>query len=65
MPVNLEALISGRELVGDIPLQAFDVVVVPRSGIADVGRWVDLYVRRVLPISFGISYSINRGEVGR
>jgi protein involved in polysaccharide export with SLBB domain len=63
--LNLDALMTGRQLDGDVALQAFDIVVVPRSGIADLGRWVDLYIRRVLPVSFGISYSFNRGEVSR
>lgn len=63
--VNLEAVMSGRDPAADMPLNAFDVVVVPRSGIADVGRWVDLYIRRVLPISFGFSYTVNSNEVSR
>ena len=63
--VDLDAAMSGRDLAGDVPLQAFDVVVVPRSGIADVGRWVDLYIRRVLPVSLGFSYTIDRNGVAR
>ena len=63
--VDLDAAMSGRDLAGDVPLQAFDVVVVPRSGIADVGRWVDLYIRRVLPVSLGFSYTIDRNRVAR
>ena len=60
LPVDIGALLKGQDLGGDIVLQPFDVVVVPRSGIAEVGRWVDLYIRRVLPISFGVSYSVDR-----
>lgn len=63
--VDLDAAMSGRDLAGDVPLQAFDVVVVPRSGIADVGRWVDLYIRRVLPVSLGFNYTIDRSGVAR
>lgn len=63
--VDLDAAMSGRDLAGDVPLQAFDVVVVPRSGIADVGRWVDLYIRRVLPVSLGFNYTIDRNGVAR
>jgi len=60
MPVNLAAAMNGKDLSQDLSLQAFDVVVVPRSGIADLGQWVDQYVRRVLPFSLGFSYTINK-----
>ena len=59
LKTDLHAVMVGDRPDGDIVLQPFDVVVVPRSGIADVGRWVDLYIRRVLPISFGFSYTID------
>ncbi len=65
MKLDLDAVMSGSDLSGDLPLQAFDVVIVPRSGIADIGRWVDLYVRRVLPISLGFNYTIDRNGVSR
>jgi protein involved in polysaccharide export with SLBB domain len=59
IPFNLNAAMKGLAPHADLVLQPFDAVVVPSSGIADVGRWVDLYIRRTLPISFGISYSTN------
>ena len=65
IPVDLEAALSGTDLSGDVPLHPFDVVIVPRSGIADVGRWVDLYIRRVLPVSLGFNYTIDRNGVAR
>jgi polysaccharide biosynthesis/export protein len=58
LKADLDAVMSGRQPLADVVLQPFDVVVVPRSGIADVGRWVDLYIRRVLPVSFGFSYAV-------
>lgn len=60
IPVDIHRLMKGQDAAGDVLLQPFDVVVVPRSGIADVGRWVDLYIRRVLPVSFGVSYTVDR-----
>jgi polysaccharide export outer membrane protein len=65
LTIDLDAVMSGRDLSGDLPLQAFDAIVVPRTGIADVGRWVDLYIRRVLPISFGFNYTIDRNGTTR
>ena len=63
LTVNLGAVMDGRDLAQDIPLQAYDVIVVPRSGIANVGRWVDQYIKRVIPFNLGFSYSINRAGV--
>ena len=60
LPVDLAAAMSGKDLSQDLSLQAYDVVMVPRSGIADLGQWVDQYVRRVLPFSLGFSYTINK-----
>jgi protein involved in polysaccharide export with SLBB domain len=61
LTVDLDSLMNGQDLSQDMPLQASDVVIVPRSGIADVNRWIDHYIRRVLPFSLGagISYSVN------
>jgi len=35
-------------------LHPFDVVYVPRSRIGNVNRWVDQYIRKNIPITFGI-----------
>lgn len=40
-----------------VPLRRFDVIYVPRSGIANVGLFVQQYFRDTLPIQF--SYAIN------
>ncbi len=65
IPLDLEAAMKGLTPEADVLLQPFDAVVVPRSGIADVGRWVDLYIRRTLPISFGLSYTVDGRVVTR
>lgn len=59
--VDMAALVGGSESVTDVPLQPYDVVIVPRSGIANLDLWIDQYIRRLVPVSFGFSYSINRG----
>ncbi len=58
--LDLQAVMEGREGAQDLALAPYDVVLVPRSGIANMGLWVDQWVRRVLPISLGFSYTINR-----
>ena len=63
LPVDLAAAMAGAEGARDITLQPYDVVIVPRSGIASLNLWVDQYIRRVLPISLGFSYTINRNGV--
>ncbi len=37
----------------DIPLLPNDAIFVQTSGVADVGNWVELYIRRLLPIQPG------------
>jgi polysaccharide biosynthesis/export protein len=63
--VNLQAALSGVDAAQDMLLQPFDVVLVPRSGIANLNLWVDQYVRRNLPISVGWSYSTGSSGVSR
>ncbi len=58
---NLAAVLDGSDPGQDIALQASDVVVVPRSGVANLNLWVDQYLRRNLPISLSLGYTINRG----
>ncbi len=58
--VDFAAAVSGRDLTQDIRLQAYDVVIVPRSGIAEVGLWVDQYIKRVIPFNLGFSYTITK-----
>lgn len=58
--LDLKAVMEGREGAQDLALAPYDVVLVPRSGIANMGLWVDQWVRRVIPLSLGFSYTINR-----
>lgn len=60
MHVNLDHLMSGKEATQDLRLQPYDVVIVPRSGVAELGLWVDQYIKRFLPYSLGFSYAINQ-----
>ncbi len=63
--VDLKAAMAGEAHAADVLLQPYDVVMVPKSGIANINQWVDQYLRRNLPIHVGFSYSVNRGEVVR
>ncbi len=53
--VDLEQSIDGETTTGDIPLQAFDVVYVPKTWIANANVIVDQYIRnRILFRGWGI-----------
>lgn len=51
---------SGADLV---PLRRFDIVYVPRSGVAEAGLFVQQYFRDLSPIQFGFSYALNEQGV--
>jgi polysaccharide biosynthesis/export protein len=60
--VRLDRLMAGDAQVQDMVLRPQDVVIVPRSGVASLNVWVDQYLRRNLPINFGVSYTINQNR---
>ena len=51
---------KGKDLKNDVALRAGDVVIVPMSGIAQVGLFVKQWIRDVIPL-YG-SYNINLGS---
>lgn len=42
-----------------VPLRRFDIVYVPKSGIADANLFVQQYFRDLSPIQFGFSYALS------
>jgi len=46
--VDLEA---GDGTNHDVFLAPYDLVVVPASGVADVNKWVDQYIRQNIPVT--------------
>jgi polysaccharide export outer membrane protein len=60
--LNVSAMLSNG--TGDVVLQPFDVVFVPKSTIAKMDQFVDQYMRQLLPISvnFGFSYIVGGGS---
>lgn len=49
--VNMEAVFEGEQ--PDFLLLPGDVIYCETSGIADAGNWVDLWIRRLLPLQLG------------
>jgi polysaccharide export outer membrane protein len=52
--VDLKKALEGGQ---DAPLKPFDVVYIPKSGIAKVNQAVDQYVRKVIPFSLSAGFS--------
>ncbi len=60
LQTDLVSTAKGRDLKNDVALRAGDVVIVPMSGIAQVGLFVKQWIRDVIPL-YG-SYNINLGS---
>jgi polysaccharide export outer membrane protein len=58
MLVNVEKAIDGSDPSQDLSLLPADIVYVPKSPIANVNLWVDQYIRKNIPIPFGLYYNI-------
>ena len=61
MVIDLESVISGEQMENDIYLMPSDIVYVPKTFIAKVGKVVDQYLRRVLfvdSILQGVGYAL-------
>ena len=53
--INIDGAFSGAPSSNDIYLRPNDIVYVPKSTIADVNTWVDMYIRKNIPIPLGLS----------
>lgn len=58
-------VMHGRDSHADVVLAPYDVVYVPRTGIAEVYRWYNQYFENFVHPSFGFSYLVgNSGNGG-
>ncbi|HWA60416.1 MAG TPA: polysaccharide biosynthesis/export family protein [Caulobacteraceae bacterium] len=46
-----------------VPLRRFDIVYVPKSGVAEAGVFVQQYFRDLTPVNFGFSYALGAGAI--
>ncbi len=62
LKVNMEQVLWNEDPAQDVLLAPFDIVYVPRSAIAEVNKFVDLYIRRNLPVGLGlgIGWTVNQ-----
>jgi protein involved in polysaccharide export with SLBB domain len=59
--VDLDKVVSGTDLTQDVRIQPMDVVIVPKSDIAQLDTFVDQYIRQALPLqsNFNVTYTNN------
>lgn len=63
---NLVEVIDGEaRLRQDLRLSPRDIVIVPKSGVAQVNVWVDQYIRRMLPFTTSFTYSVSEVDDGK
>jgi protein involved in polysaccharide export with SLBB domain len=55
--LDLRAYMRG-EAIGHIPLEARDVIFVPKSSVAEADRWVDQYLNKLLPFGRNLNYQL-------
>ena len=51
--------LSGRDPAADVALQPYDVVIVPKTGVAEVYAWVNQHIQQFVPVSWGFSYNVD------
>lgn len=54
--LNVRAAHRGTH--ADLMLRPYDIVYVPMTKIANVNKWIDQYIRKSLPVSFGFRIDI-------
>lgn len=56
--VNLDEIRNAADGSENVLLAPYDVVYVPKSAVANVNQFIDQYIRRNIPIPFGVTYGI-------
>jgi protein involved in polysaccharide export with SLBB domain len=51
--INVREAMNGSDLRQNIPLQPHDVIVAPKSGIANVNLFITQYIKNNIPITIG------------
>lgn len=50
--------LSGHDPAANVTLAPFDVVVVPKTGVAEAYVWVNQHIQQFVPVSWGFSYNV-------
>lgn len=63
LQTDLASTLQGKDLQNDVPLRVGDIVVLPLSGIAQVGLWVKQYLRDTIPLYGTYNINIDAGSI--
>jgi polysaccharide biosynthesis/export protein len=64
LSTRFNAVMWAQDPSADVRLAPYDVVFVPRSGIAEVYRFFETYLLQFVPVSWGFSYVVGAGGGG-
>ena len=64
LSTRFDAVEHARDPNADVTLAPYDVVYVPRTGIAEVYRYFNQYLQQFVPVSWGFSYLVGNGGGG-
>ncbi len=56
---NYAGAVNGRDPGADVSLRPYDVVIVPRTDVAEAYVWVNQHIQQFVPVSWGFSYNVN------
>ncbi len=59
LAVDYRAAMTGTNPAADVSLAPFDVVYVPRTGIAQIYVWFNQHFQQFVPVNWGFSYNLN------
>jgi polysaccharide biosynthesis/export protein len=62
LATRYSAVIHGDDPTADVRLAPYDVVYVPKTGIAEVYKFFNQYIQQFVPVSWGFSYLVNPGS---
>ncbi len=56
---DVEKILTGQDPAQNVVLEPYDIIYVPKSRIAQVNAWVDLYLRKNIPFNFTAGFYRN------
>ena len=56
---NYAGAANGHDPGADVTLRPYDVVLVPRTDVAEAYVWVNQHIQQFVPVSWGFSYNVN------
>jgi polysaccharide export outer membrane protein len=59
LSTDYHGAVTGKDAGADVALAPFDVVYVPKSGVARVYVWFNQHFQQFVPVSWGFAYNVN------